>query len=330
MRDIEFLGSNMWTVLHDIGNMRSKRIAVAYLSSSEGFNFGPGDVIITNASEVAITSGQTSATVLLMADRNGAQVYSHPKLHAKILCTNDLAVVGSANFSQSSRNLREAGVLVRKGKALSDVQTYLKRLQTEADLLSPKKLAQLASIPVIRTGPLGVRRKRPSLLEALEENSDLLKDIGYTWYENIADFSRTTILRAAKKRHIILPTRGAWMWFEGSNHPGLLTKARSYEGTTFVSWEVKLDTNGNVTQFKPHDKTAALQRDAFRLKDSIIYIMGASPAKTAFDLTKHGHELANVLNKGLEKAGVRLRQEINNNLSIISPRQLVRLFRLGQ
>src|SRR5690606_16545898 len=115
--------------------------------------------------EAAIRGGQTSASVLLNAALRGASVYSHPRVHAKVLKVGSAAIVSSANFSISSQGLREAGVLLNDSQAIAGLSEYLEELRNEASPLDVEKLRSLASLPVEHEAPRG--EVKPSLLEAL-------------------------------------------------------------------------------------------------------------------------------------------------------------------
>jgi hypothetical protein len=79
----ELLSNNLWTVLRKEARRSGQRlIAVAYAYAPKGLSLGPGDALITDASQRAIRSGQTNAKALVELIRSGVKVYSHPALHA--------------------------------------------------------------------------------------------------------------------------------------------------------------------------------------------------------------------------------------------------------
>jgi phosphatidylserine/phosphatidylglycerophosphate/cardiolipin synthase-like enzyme len=66
--------------------------------------FREGDLLICDASDVAITGGLTSVSLLRSFVNQGAQVYSYDGLHSKVAVIDDLALIGSANLSKLSRH----------------------------------------------------------------------------------------------------------------------------------------------------------------------------------------------------------------------------------
>ncbi|MBE3087966.1 MAG: phospholipase D family protein [Chloroflexi bacterium] len=165
---LRFCGTDLWAHLVKLAKAREpKRMAIAYYSADSHVRFGGGDTLIVDASIKAIQSGQTSPTVLLAAARRGAHVYSHPRLHAKILLTGRCAIVGSANLSTTSRGLREAGVLLTNRRQLDDVARYLDWLKKEASRLSDGELRTLCKVPRAPSASRAAVGVKPSLLEGM-------------------------------------------------------------------------------------------------------------------------------------------------------------------
>jgi hypothetical protein len=81
-RDMDkLLSDNLWPTIKRLAKKSSaKRAAVAYVTSEEYVKFGDGDVLITDASDQAIASGQTNAKLLARAHRRRAQLFSLPAL----------------------------------------------------------------------------------------------------------------------------------------------------------------------------------------------------------------------------------------------------------
>jgi adenine deaminase len=81
----EVLSSRLWTRLRQLAKAAHRKYAaVAYVTDDRFVSFGEGEVLITDASDEAIKSGQTSASVLKAAHRRGAQVFSVAGLHSKL------------------------------------------------------------------------------------------------------------------------------------------------------------------------------------------------------------------------------------------------------
>lgn len=128
---------------------RVKMAAVAYVTSDEFIEFGEGDLLIVDASEPAIKSGQTSAQVLRRAVERGAEVFSCQGLHAKVMLLDGIAVVGSANVSHSSaHHLIEAALLTDSPVTVSTARTFLQRLSDNADPVDEAFLERITSLHV--------------------------------------------------------------------------------------------------------------------------------------------------------------------------------------
>lgn len=128
---------------------RVKMAAVAYVTSDEFIEFGEGDLLIVDASDAAIRSGQTSTQILRQAFRRGAEVYSCPGLHAKVMLLDGVAVVGSANASHSSaHHLIEAAFLTDSPASVSMARTFLQRLCDNADPVDENFIERISSLEV--------------------------------------------------------------------------------------------------------------------------------------------------------------------------------------
>lgn len=113
-------------------------VAVAYLSSDTRFRLRPGDVAIVNASDAAITGGQTSAAVLDAAWTAGVKrLYSNNRLHAKVVITLKAVLGGSANLLQNSSSLIEAAVLSYDEGIHSAAETWCGQLLQGASGSTP-------------------------------------------------------------------------------------------------------------------------------------------------------------------------------------------------
>lgn len=100
---IDFLDESIWT---RIGICAAKaqrnRAAIAYVTEDQPLAFGEGDVLVTNASDHAISPGTTTPAVLRKLFERGVSLFSFPALHANVVVLDDTAFVSSANLSLSS------------------------------------------------------------------------------------------------------------------------------------------------------------------------------------------------------------------------------------
>lgn len=95
--------NNVWTQVERLLKKgSSKTAAIAYVSKGTPLSFGDGDVLVCDASDAAIKSGETDAITLRRFLNDGAELHSCPNLHAKMLISGNSVVIGSANLSTSS------------------------------------------------------------------------------------------------------------------------------------------------------------------------------------------------------------------------------------
>src|ERR1044072_5576617 len=101
----KIITNKVWTQVTRLLDKRENKIAaIAYVSKGTPLSFGDGDVLVCDASDQAIKTGETDAAILKRFLIDGAELYSCPNLHAKILISGDSVVIGSANLSASSEN----------------------------------------------------------------------------------------------------------------------------------------------------------------------------------------------------------------------------------
>ncbi len=158
---LRVVSQGLWGEIKKLSRMtRSRYAAVAYVTSDAHIRFRRGDVLVCDASDHAISSGQTSAKVLRAACARGAKVYSSPGLHAKALVLGRVAVVGSANMSDSSAStLDEAAVITDDARAVVGVRVLVEQLARGGDLVDKAFLARISRIKV-RAARRGSRRRR--------------------------------------------------------------------------------------------------------------------------------------------------------------------------
>ena len=88
-------------------------VAVAYVGqgATRLLPLRAGSKLVVDASEAAVRSGQTDPRELLKYLRDGVELFSKPRLHAKVFAFSNVAFVGSNNVSNHSANaLVEAAV----------------------------------------------------------------------------------------------------------------------------------------------------------------------------------------------------------------------------
>ncbi len=163
-RDMDkLLSDNLWPTIKRLAKKSSaKRAAVAYVTSEEYVKFGDGDVLITDASDQAIASGQTNAKLLARAHRRRAQLFSLPGLHTKVMLLGGTAVIGSANLSQSSANsMVEAAWVTDRPVAVGMSTSLISQLTMQAESIDPKFLHRIQKIKVTARPHFKGKRPKP-------------------------------------------------------------------------------------------------------------------------------------------------------------------------
>lgn len=163
------LSQTLWETLARLSDTcSSKRAAVAYVTSDEHVSFHHRDILVMDASEAAITNGQTDARVLLRAYGRGAELYSCPHLHAKVIVFDGNVTVGSANLSRSSANvLLEAAWLSDNREAAEQALQFIEDTRGSSTRIDDAFLEHILSLEVRPRpgtdyrGPRSYRRHRP-------------------------------------------------------------------------------------------------------------------------------------------------------------------------
>lgn len=114
-----------------------------------------GDMLVCDASDLAVKQQLSSPTSLRSYHRKGVAIFSVQGLHAKVISSPTSAWVGSANASKnSSEHLVEASVRVT-GDQARRVRSWAESLATEENELSLSGIARLATLKTYprRPGP---------------------------------------------------------------------------------------------------------------------------------------------------------------------------------
>jgi hypothetical protein len=138
--------------------------AIAYVTE-DYLNLRSGDVLIVDASEATIRSGGTDARLLHDLHQRGVVLYNCADLHAKVMLLDDIAVVGSANMSQSSGSMVEAAIITDQSSIVSGVASFIEQLKRARYRLTAPMIAELCKIEAVRRGGFGGtqqgKRKNP-------------------------------------------------------------------------------------------------------------------------------------------------------------------------
>lgn len=180
----KLISSELWTEINRLAKKsKVKLVAVAYVTSDNIIRFKEGDLFIVDASDQAIRSGQTSAPLLKRAFEGGVDLYSCPNLHAKVMLLDGVAVVGSANISQSSeRSLIEVALLTDNPAVVSATRNFLQKLQDHSTLIDQSFIRRISSLEVVRSaGRRFYLSKKPRLKIKLNTPRTWL--VSVTWMD---------------------------------------------------------------------------------------------------------------------------------------------------
>src|SRR5579862_6826547 len=148
---IRFLfGDLLWK---EIGKRAKKarrtKAAIAYVTKASPLALKKGDVLVVDASDGAIASGQTSAAVLPALLKKGVSLYCHNGLHAKVVIADSVVFSSSANLSDSSiSKLLEAGIETDNPNTVSGAVGMIEKLMETSASIDPAFIARIKRIEV--------------------------------------------------------------------------------------------------------------------------------------------------------------------------------------
>jgi len=132
-------------------NVRSA--AIAYFTDN-GIRIGEGDRLVVDASDASVQCRQTSRDLLRELVDAGAEVYSYPGLHAKVMVFDSVAVVGSMNSSHFSREkLQEAAILTDDPHTVQSARLFIDDLVAKSERVDENFLQHLQSLTLEKRTP---------------------------------------------------------------------------------------------------------------------------------------------------------------------------------
>jgi hypothetical protein len=133
----EFVGGAVWPAITKACRGAGPRYAaIAYLGPDAAtlLPLKAADVLVVNLDPDTLLARATSVAAIRAYVAAGVHVFPSRGLHAKVLATRDLAVVGSANASARSRDwLSEAAIVVDTATQVRAVTAFVKRLVRDSD-----------------------------------------------------------------------------------------------------------------------------------------------------------------------------------------------------
>jgi hypothetical protein len=160
-----FIAYKVWSqVKRLIRGQAGKIAAIAYVSKGAPLSFGEGDTLVCDATDQAIKAGQTDAQTLKGFFRDGAKLFSCQDLHAKVMVSGDITVVGSANLSSSAETtLVEALLVTKRPRLRSQALALINNIRTNSVTIDEKFIDHICSLPVARRPRPGAIRRRLKL-----------------------------------------------------------------------------------------------------------------------------------------------------------------------
>lgn len=149
---MELICDSVWPNLTASWKDSPRYIAVAYFSNDQDLSFCKNDLLIVDAADDKIASGQTDAAALERAFASGARIYSCQNLHAKIYVLGTKVFVGSANSSiNSRRSLIECMLSSSDPHLISEAIKFVEALQEQSQEVNRDFLTRISKIEVKRS-----------------------------------------------------------------------------------------------------------------------------------------------------------------------------------
>jgi len=144
------LTGNIWRQVGRQAKAAKRRlVAVAYVSNDKHLRFKPNDVLICDASDRAIKTGETSARVLQSLFRKGVELRSRPDLHAKVAVFGQHALVGSCNLSgASAEDLTELALLTDRKQVVAQATAFIHAMRESSEEIGNDFLRRILKIKV--------------------------------------------------------------------------------------------------------------------------------------------------------------------------------------
>lgn len=125
-----------WDTIERLAPRQKAFVAVPFIGkgAAELLPIPAGSVLVTRFSKAAVRAGQVDPTEILAFLANNVKVHAHNTLHAKVYVFGKTCFIGSANASNSSRNLVEACLQCTDPQIVADARAMVEGLT--GDLLT--------------------------------------------------------------------------------------------------------------------------------------------------------------------------------------------------
>lgn len=209
----QLITKNIWQMISAVAKRArtTSHIAVGYFGQggAKMLPLSRGSVVVVDASEIAVKSGQTCPAELLKLYNKGVRIFSSPNLHAKVYVLGSSLFIGSANVSGRSRDvLTEVVFTTNDRNSVREAKEFVKSLCSIE--LGPERLKALQKIyrpPLI----LGRSPKSMKISESERENISRLHVFNLCMYRYTDEEERQAAIgrreagkkRINKKRHTV-------------------------------------------------------------------------------------------------------------------------------
>ncbi len=155
------LTGDIWRqVAQKAGTAKRQLMAVAYVSSGTHLRLRNNDLLICDASDHAIKTGETSAQLLRTLFNKGVELRSRPDLHAKVGVFGCCALIGSCNLSVSSEErLTELALFTDRKQVVAQATAFIHGLREASEEIDGDFIRRILKIKVHRTPRPGPARR---------------------------------------------------------------------------------------------------------------------------------------------------------------------------
>ena len=147
MKVLQIVRGDVWKnrdVVVAAKDAESRMFCVAYVTQAQNSLFRSGDLLVCDASQKAVSCGETDPSFLLGLLNKGVVIYSCEALHAKCAVFDDFVLLGSANMSESSAcRLVELSILQKNSRLARSVAAFIMGLSKNATKLTAEDLKRL-------------------------------------------------------------------------------------------------------------------------------------------------------------------------------------------
>lgn len=200
------LTGDIWKQSTKYLEKKEKLIAAIAYVTQKTLPLKEGDILICDASKAAIETSETKASILRAYYERNVKIYSVPQLHAKLLLSTNVVIIGSANLSvNSAEHLIEAALVSYDGEAINQVEAFCfpfiadKYEITEERLMTLEAIVPKVRLPIRKGIPKERNRKFDSNYwvintkpdnsnkydDEIEENKELLAEEHQVQLEDI-------------------------------------------------------------------------------------------------------------------------------------------------